>query len=332
MRLALDAMGGDHAPAAMAEGAIDFARKHPEHHLLLVGREYAVRGALGEEGRDFGNLEVIDAPEEIGMGDKITALRERPDNSIRKCVELVRDRQAEGVVLCGNTSCSVAAAQFHIGRIPGVKRAGILTPLPTVVGTTWVIDCGANTIGKPEHLACFAEMATVFLRDYCKVASPKVGVLNIGEEDSKGHDLTADTLELLRGGDLRVIGYVEGNDIYKGTVDIVVCDGFTGNVVLKTSEGVCSAMGKMLRQELCRGLLSRIGAVFARAAFRRLRQRVDWAEVGGCLLLGVDGIAVIGHGRSDRVAVRNALAQAARCGETGVLDHLRQHCRTTDAA
>jgi len=327
MRLALDAMGGDAAPQAMVAGAVGYASRTPEHQVILVGQEPAIRDALhalGNKAAQLDNLVIEHAPEVIAMGDKISALRERPDDSMNVCTRMVKQGKADATVLCGNTACSVAAAQLHLRRIPGVKRAGILTPLPTLTGQTWVIDCGANAVGKPEHLVQFAEMAAAFLQRFEGRQRPRIGVLNIGSEESKGDDLTTDTLDRLRESDLNVLGNVEGNDIYKGVVDIVVCDGFTGNVVLKTSEGIASTIGKILKQEIQQSLLAKIGALLMRGAFRRLKERTSWTKVGGCLLLGVDGVTIIGHGRSDATAVTNALDTAARCVDSGIVEHLRQ--------
>ncbi|MFW5830453.1 MAG: phosphate acyltransferase PlsX [Planctomycetota bacterium] len=323
MRLALDAMGGDEAPHAMVAGALDYARDHRDHTVVLVGREDAIEPLLPSTAPD--NITIHHASEVITMGDKISALKDKPDDSINTASRLVKNGDADAMVLCGNTACSVAAAQLHLRRIPGVKRAGILTPLPNPKGMTWVIDCGANAVGKPEHLAQFAEMADVFLRRYSEIKEPRIGVLSIGSEEGKGDDLTQETVDLLRQGSLNCLGNVEGNDIYTGEVDIVVCDGFTGNVVLKTSEGVAKVMSTILKEALTRNALRKVGYQLAKGAFRELRERTHWSLVGGCLLLGVDGATIIGHGRSGPVAVYNALKQAARCVETEMIRHLRAH-------
>lgn len=335
MRLALDAMGGDDAPAATTAGAIDYARAHPAHTVILVGPaatvEAAITASLAGSPRPD-NLTLHDAPDVIAMGDKIQALKDKPDDGMNRCARLVKHGEADGMVLCGNTACSVAAAQLHLRRIRGVKRAGILTPLPTVTGTAWVIDCGANASGKPEHLVQFGEMAATFLAAYEKRDDPRVGLLNIGSEDDKGDDLVGEAFKLLKTAPLNFIGNVEGNDIFTGEVDVVVCDGFTGNVVLKTAEGVAKALGQILREEAKRNLWRKLGALLMRGSFADMRRRTHWSEVGGCLLLGVNGVTVIGHGRSDARAVRNALHQAARCVDTAMIDTLTRHLRGVDAA
>jgi glycerol-3-phosphate acyltransferase PlsX len=326
MRLALDAMGGDHAPQAIVDGGLDYARAHPDQTVILVGRTDDIERCLqAQRGPRPGNVEVHHAPDVIGMGDKIQALKDKPDDSMNACARLVKDGVADGMVLCGNTGCSVAAAQLHLRRIKGVKRAGILTPLPTVHGTAWVIDCGANATGKPEHLVQFGEMAAAFLGCFSRLEKPAVGLLNIGSEEDKGDDLVGETYHLLKESELNFKGNIEGNDIFKGTVDVVVCDGFTGNIVLKSSEGVASAIGRIIEQEIRKGgPLVKLGYLLMKPAFAGLKRRTHWSVVGGCLLLGVNGVTVIGHGRSDRVAVAAALGQAARCVETQVIARLTE--------
>ena|ERR1043165_1463589 len=323
MRLALDAMGGDDAPRAMVRGALDYARAFPSHTVVLVGREPDVAASLKAEGQAPANVVIEHAPEVIGMADKIQALKEKPDDSMNRCARLVKQGKADAMVLCGNTGCSVAAAQLHLRRIPGVKRAGILTPLPKPSGSTWICDAGANSVGKPEHLAQFAEMSSAFLTKVYGVASPKVGVLSNGEEDGKGNELTSGTLELLRKTNLNLVGYIEGHDIFSPDVDVAVCDGFTGNIVLKTCEGLEGGLRRIIKEEIMRGFWTKVGGMLTKAAFAGVRKRIDWRNVGGCFLLGVDGVTIIGHGRSDRVAVYHALCQAAKAVETGAVEGLR---------
>jgi glycerol-3-phosphate acyltransferase PlsX len=323
MRLALDAMGGDDAPRVMVQGAMDYARKFPDHTVVLVGREPDLKACLAAEEADLGNLVIEHAPEFIGMSEKIQALKDKPNDSMNRSAQLVKQGKADAMVLCGNTACSVAAAQLHLRRIPGVKRAGLLTPLPTPKGHTWVCDCGANSVGKPEHLAQFAEMASAYLQCAYGLPAPRVGVLSIGEEENKGDSLTQQTLDLLRKTNLNLVGNVEGHDIYTGDLDVVVCDGFTGNVMLKASEGVFDALLKILKEEIKRSLSAQLGALLMRPALAGFRRRVHWSLVGGVLLVGVDGICIIGHGRSDRVAVFHALKQAATCVETNLMPAMR---------
>jgi glycerol-3-phosphate acyltransferase PlsX len=331
VRLALDAMGGDDAPLAMVQGAIDYARAFPTHEVVLVGREHDVRSCLKSEGAAPGNVRIEDAPEVIGMAEKITALEERPNDSMNRCAQLVKQGAADAMILCGNTACSVAVAQLRLRRIPGVKRAGILTPLPNPKGHTWVIDMGANSVNKPEHLVDFAMLGASFLESSYGLDRPRVGVLSIGEEEGKGDSLTGATLELLRKTNLNVIGNVEGHHIYRGVVDVVVCDGFTGNVLLKASEGVSEAMMTILKEEIYASLRTKIGAQIMRPAFEGLRRRIHWSLVGGALLAGVDGVTIIGHGRSNRIAVFHALKQAARAVEGHAIQRMRERFKANTA-
>ncbi len=324
MRIAIDAMGGDDAPQAIVEGAYDYALDHQDHHIILVGQEDVLKKHVAALEAAPSNISIHHASEVIGMADKISALKDKPDDSMNVCAQLVKSGEADAMVLCGNTGCSVAAAQIHLRRVPGVKRAGILTPLPSATGLTWVCDCGANAVGKPEHLAQFAVMSSIFLKQYDGNQSPSVGVLSIGSEEGKGDELTQETLVLLRQEKLNLKGNVEGNDIFNGEVDIVVCDGFTGNVVLKATEGVAKLVSGILKEELHGSPLTLLGGLLAKKAFKRLRERTHWSLVGGCLLLGVNGVTIIGHGRSDRVAVMNAMRQAARCVEADIMTHLRE--------
>jgi glycerol-3-phosphate acyltransferase PlsX len=332
MRLALDAMGGDDAPRAMVQGALDYAIAHPNHQVILVGRQADLTAAIAVEGGSGRtNVVIADAPQVISMSAKIAALKEFPNDSMNRTALLVKEGKADAMVLCGNTGCSVAAAQLHLRRIPGVKRAGILVSLPNPRGHTWICDGGANAVCRPEHLVQFAEMGAAFLETVLGVSRPKVGVLSIGEEDEKGVELTQETRELLRQTTLNVVGNVEGHDIYSGELDVVVCDGFVGNIVLKTSEGVAEGIAKILKEEIHKGFLTTLGGALVRPAFRGLKRRVDWRHVGGCPLLGVDGVCIIGHGRSDRTAITNALGQAARFAEARLVDRLREHFRNQAA-
>ncbi|MBA2481281.1 MAG: phosphate acyltransferase PlsX [Planctomycetes bacterium] len=331
MKLVVDAMGGDDAPMAMVQGAIDYGRANPDKTVILVGREHDIRSCLAKEGDAPTNIVIEDAPEVIGMAEKISALKDRPNDSMNRSALLVKQGKADAMVLCGNTGCSVAAAQLHLRRVPGVKRAGILTPLPNPRGHTWVCDSGANAVCRPEHLVQFAEMSASFLESAYGKKRPKVGVLSIGEEDDKGDDLTHQTLEMLRKTSLNVVGNVEGHDLYTGDVDVVVCDGFTGNVVLKASEGVLDAFMKIMKEEIYRSLRTKVGAHLLRPAFDSLRRRTHWSLVGGCPLIGVDGVTIIGHGRSNRVAVYHALIQAERCVEGKTVERLRDLYRNQNA-
>lgn len=333
MRLALDAMGGDDAPRAMVQGAFDYSAAHPEQTVILVGRDADIRSVVAKDfhGQIPANIQIEHASEVIGMAEKLKALKERPDDSMNRCAQLVKTGKADAMILCGNTGCSVGAAQLHLRRIPGVKRAGILVPMPNPKGHTWVCDMGANAECRPEHLAQFAEMTAAFLETVYGKMRPRVGVLSIGEEDDKGVALTQETLELLRKTDLNLVGNVEGHDIFSGDLDVAVCDGFTGNIVLKAAEGVFDAIVTILKEEIKGSMRNTVGAAIMRPAFQALKRRAHWSQVGGCPLIGVDGVTIIGHGRSDRTAVFNALKQAARCVDGQFVERLRSHFKLAQA-
>lgn len=334
MRLVLDAMGGDDAPRAMVQGAFDYAAAQPQHSIILVGRDQDIRAVIAKDFQGIipTNVTIEHAPEVIGMSEKLKALKERPHDSMNRCAQLLKQDKGDAMVLCGNTGCSVGAAQLHLRRIPGVKRAGILVPMPNPKGHTWVCDMGANTECRPEHLVQFAEMTSAFLESVYGRKNPTVGVLSIGEEDEKGVALTQETLELLRKTDLNLVGNIEGHDIFTGELDIAVCDGFTGNIVLKAAEGVFDAIVTILKEEVKGSVRNTLGAAIMRPALQALKRRAHWSQVGGCPLIGVDGVVIIGHGRSDRVAVFNALKQAARCVDGQFVERLRAHFKMASAS
>ena len=311
--IAVDAMGGDQGPAAIVDGAVAAAR-HLEVRIALVGRGAAIEGALGAHA-DWRSLpfEIVDAPDVIGMADApAAALRRKPRASIRVAAELVSRGQASALFSAGHTGATVMASHAAFGMLAGVDRPAIAATIPTRRRPAVLLDAGANVECRPQHLLQFAVMGSAHARLALGVAQPRVGLLSIGEEETKGNDLTRDAHRLLKMAPLNFIGNVEGREIYSGVADVIVCDGFTGNVVLKTSEGLVEAVEALLGDELQGTFSSQVGYLLSRRAFRRFRRRVDYSEYGGAPLLGVAGLAVIGHGRSSAKAVRNAVAMASR--------------------
>jgi phosphate acyltransferase len=311
--IAVDAMGGDHAPAAIVDGAVAAAR-HLDIHMALVGARAAIEHAL-EAHADWRTLpvEIVEAPDVIGMADApAAALRRKPRASIRVAAELVARGQASALFSAGHTGATVMAAHAAFGMLPGVDRPAIATTIPTRQRPAVLLDAGANVECRPQHLLQFAVMGSAHACLALGVAQPRVGLLSIGEEETKGNELTRDAHRLLKAAPLNFIGNVEGREIYSGVADVIVCDGFTGNVVLKTSEGLVEAVEALLGDELQGTFSSQVGYLLSRRAFRRFRRRVDYTEYGGAPLLGVAGLAVIGHGRSSAKAVRNAVAMASR--------------------
>lgn len=325
MRIAVDAMGGDHGPAVVIPGALAGARATGAA-LLFVGLTPAIQQALGHAGGSGAvDVTVVDAPETIEMDDHPTqALRRKPRSSIGVGLEALRDGGADAFVSAGNSGAVMAAALLILGRIAGIERPAIASFMPTISGKTLVLDLGAVADAKPQHLVQFAKMGSVYAERVQGIARPRVGLLSNGEEPTKGNALVREAFGLLAetpGIDFK--GNVEGNDITRGTVDVVVTDGFTGNVALKVAEGVASLVGTYLRQELTASVPRKMSALMLRGAFGSLRRKLDYSETGGAALLGVKGTVIIAHGRSDARAMENAVVVASRAVSEQVNDRIR---------
>ncbi len=316
-------MGGDFAPHATVEGALSALKSYPELGIYLVGKPESLTPLLKKKRPK--RLEIIPAQEVVAMDEShIGALRTKPDSSIRKCFDLVKEGVAQAVVSAGNSGAVLATALFVLGRIKGVSRPAIATALPTIKGQAVMIDSGANVDCKPHHLLQFAHMGTVFCREILSVPAPKVGLLSIGEEGGKGNTLVKRAHQLLRESGLNYVGNIEGRDIYRGDVDVIVCDGFVGNICLKLSEGLAEALMWMMSQEIRQSKLAQLGFSFAKSALRQFKKRIDWRERGGAPLLGVKGVVIIGHGRSDAHAIKNALRTALGFVRENVLENLSE--------
>lgn len=314
--IAVDAMGGDNAPAVEVEGALQAARDL-RARILLVGREERIREELARQGvpnprKQRLHIEIVNATEVITMEDPVAqAVRRKRDSSIRVAARLVREGKAHGLVSAGNTGAVMATAKLVMGTLPSVDRPALAGIFPTLKGNgTVLLDVGANAECKPEHLRQFAIMGGVYSRSILGVRSPRIGLMSIGEEDIKGNDLTKETQNLLKETPVNFIGNVEGRDIFTGDVDVIICDGFTGNVILKTSEGLVAAIMGLLRTELGQTILTQTGAILSRQAFRSVKKRLDYSEFGGAPLLGCKQICVICHGSSTPKAIRNAIRVA----------------------
>jgi len=308
--VAVDAMGGDHAPGPEVAGAVMAAREWGIP-VVLVGQRELIEAELA--GHRCAGLDIVvhHASEVVGMHDSASdAVRKKKDSSIRVAFDLVREKQAAAVVSTGNSGATMAAGMFVLKRIPGIDRPAIATVVPNLRDQTLILDVGGNVDCKATHLAQFALMGSVYAQQMLGKMQPRIGVLSNGEEESKGNDLTRETHQLLVESSLNYLGYVEGRDIFQGTVDVVVCDGFVGNVVLKVSEGLADVMGKMLKTEFSSRLMSRLGYLLARPAIQGFRKKVDYAEYGGAPLLGIQGTGMICHGKSSARAVKNAIRLA----------------------
>jgi glycerol-3-phosphate acyltransferase PlsX len=314
--VAVDAMGGDHAPGAVVQGAIAAARKGTA--VVLVGPEARLRSELARHRAGHAlPLAVHHAAEVVSMDDHPgQAMRRKKDNSIRVCFELVRSGQACGMVSAGNSGAVMAGAILVLGRIGDVERPAIITVLPTLTGRPSImLDGGANVDCKPLHLLQFGLMGEVFSRRVLGVHRPRVALLSNGEEPSKGTSLTRAAAEALSRAPLDFRGYCEGRDLLTGEVDVIVTDGFTGNVALKTMEGTARVVGDFVSQALRSSTASKIGGLLAKSALQGLRQRIDWREIGGAPLVGVDGVGFISHGRSDALAMENAIRRVRAAAE-----------------
>lgn len=316
-------MGGDHAPSVVVDGALAAARHLPVR-VLLVGPAAVLEREL-ERHADRSSLDVVivDAPDVIGMADPPAAtLRRRPRASIRVAAELVARREAVAMFSAGSTGATVMAAFSALGLLPGVDRPALATAVPTRQRPAVLLDAGANVECRPQHLLQFAAMGTVYAQVALGIERPRVGLLSIGEEETKGNDLIREAHRLLKAGSLNFIGNVEGRDVYSGLADVIVCDGFTGNVALKISEGLVDVVEHLLGEELQSTFSTRVGYLLSLRAFRRFRKRLDYSEYGGAPLLGVNGLCIVGHGRSSVKAVRNAVAMAHRFATSGVVSRL----------
>ena len=314
--IALDAMGSDKAPKPEIEGALQAARHHGAR-VLLVGPEQSLKAELARyPGARRLEIDVVHASEVITMEDKVEAIRAKRDSSIRVGLRLVRDGRADGFVTAGNTGAAMATARMVLGSLPGVDRPALAAAFPTVLNTAAIlVDVGANVDCNAVNLEQFAVMGDIYCRAIFGMRRPRVGLLSIGEEESKGNELTREAFKLLKQLPLNFVGNVEGRDLYLGQVDVIVADGFVGNVALKTSEGVARLVRAVLKETLKSTITRQVGALLSRNAFSDFKKRLDHTEYGGAPLLGVKGVCIITHGSSNTNAIKNAIRVAAEFAE-----------------
>jgi glycerol-3-phosphate acyltransferase PlsX len=311
MRIAVDAMGGDHAPHANVDAAIAAAREFGIHSLL-VGSSGRLEKLLAESGYRGSDIDILDAPEVINMDDPATAVvRRKRNSSIRVAADCVRDGRAEGLVSAGHTGAAMVSAKMVIGTIEGVDRPALAAILPNLSGHCLLLDVGANPDAKTQHFKEFAVMGSIYAQLVFGKETPSIGLMSIGEEDTKGTDRTKEAFKVVKETGLNFIGNVEGRDVFDGKVDVIVTDGFTGNVILKVSEALGEMVEKLLREEIKRTLQASVGFLLSRSAFRSFKQRLDYSEYGGAPMLGVKGCVIICHGRSSAKAIKNAIRFAA---------------------
>jgi len=318
MRVAVDGMGGDNAPAVEVEGAVSAAREFGIT-VVLVGDRETLQKELDKHNWAGLDITIVHASEVVGMHDSPSdAIRKKKDSSIRIAFELVKEGKVDAVVSAGNSGATMAVGMFLLGRLKGIDRPAIATIFPNLRGKTLVLDVGGNVDCKPQNLVQFALMGEVYAKYFMDIENPRVGLLSNGEEECKGTELTREANSMLRGSPFNYLGYVEGRDIFNGSADVVVFDGFVGNIVLKLSEGLVEAVGKMLKEEIKQSILSKVGYLFVRRAFRNFRKKVDYSEYGGAPLLGINGVGMICHGGSSVKAIKNAIRFAHEYARKGV--------------
>jgi len=335
MRIVVDAMGGDHAPVVEVEGAVESVREGGGAiDVTLVGDETRIRAELDRlKASKDARIDIVHAPERIEMGeDPARQVRRKREASIAVAMRLLKDGRADGLVSAGNTGGVVASTLLLLGRIQGVRRPAIATFLPSPSGGAILLDVGANSDCTPQHLVQFARMGDIYARKLLGRSVPKVGLLNIGEESTKGNKLVQSTYSALAASGLNFVGNVEGRDIFQGKADVVVCDGFVGNVVLKFSESVIHFITHLIRDEIGEDVRNRLGALLMKPVFRSLSQQLDYAEYGGAPMLGVDGVVIIAHGSSSPKAIKNAIRVASRFARERINDLIRNELQQDGAS
>jgi glycerol-3-phosphate acyltransferase PlsX len=323
LRIAVDAMGGDHAPLVNVDGAVAAAREFGIASLL-VGRASELSRLLADSGYRGDEIKIVDAPEVVEMDEPATAaIRKKRNSSIRIAANCVRDGRAGGLVSAGHTGAAMVSAKMVVGTIEGVDRPALAAIVPNLTGHCLLLDVGANPDAKTSHFKEFAVMGSMYAELAFGRRNPSIGLMSIGEEDTKGTDRTKEVFKILKETGLNFIGNVEGRDVFSGTVDVIVTDGFTGNVILKVSESLSEMVEKLLREEIKRTLQASVGFLLSRAAFRRFRQRLDYSEYGGAPLLGVKGCVIICHGRSSAKAIKNAIRFAAEFSRQNLAEKIQ---------
>ena len=336
-RIAVDGMGGDYAPHVVVQGAVQAANDF-ELEIILVGQEQALKRELAKYKVTGGRLSIHHAAHVVEMGESpVTAIRKKKDSSISVCIDLLREKAVDGVVTAGNTGAAVAASTIHLGLLPGIKRPGIIISIPTLRGISLAMDVGANVDPTPDHLYQYALMSDIYSRTIYKKRQPTVGLLNIGEEESKGTDVMKESYKILRDSELNFIGNIEGRDFFTGKADCIICDGFAGNIVLKVTEGLMENFSGLIQKELSKNYLAQLGAFLCKPAIMSVRRETNYEEAGGAQLLGINGIVIISHGASSALAIRNAIKKAAHVFESDVNGYVvseitQKEKRPSDAA
>ena len=329
MKIALDAMGGDFGPPNLVAGAVMALQEYPRiEQLYLVGDSAKIESELRKHTCNDARVEIVHSTQVVEMADKpVESVRRKKDSSISRAVDLVKHGKADAVVSAGHTGAAVAATTIKLRTLPGVERPGIASVIPTESNLFVLIDAGANVDAKPMHLLQYGIMGSVYSRHVLGFENPCVGLMSIGGEDAKGSEFTKEVFKMLKDSQLNFRGNIEGHDLFAHPVEVVVCDGFVGNVILKTCEAVGDAIFKWLKHELVKSKVRMAGAYLAQSAFKTIRKKVNYEEYGGSPLLGVNGICIIAHGSSTPLAIKNALRVAAESIEHEVNPHIVEEVR-----
>lgn len=332
MRIAVDAFGGDNAPEAVVKGCVA-AIKECDAEIILVGKEKVIADLLKDEDIPTGRIRIHNAEEVIETGDApVEAIRRKKDSSLVVAMNLVKTGEADAVVSAGNTGAYLAGAFRFLGRMEGVKRPALTTVMPTVGSPGVILDVGANADCRPQQLVQFAHMGAVYAENVLEIKKPRVALLNIGVEEAKGNALTKETYQLLKETSLNFVGNVEPRDVPYGVADVIVCDGFTGNVVIKLIEGTASALFTMLKDVFYKSTITKLAAGILKPGLKKVKGRMDYSEYGGAPFLGIDGVVFKAHGSSDAKAIKNAVVAASRYVETGVNEKIKQALSVYTAA
>jgi len=324
MKIALDAMGGDFGPPNLVGGAVLALREYRRiGKLFLVGDSKQIEAELKKQRCNDSRVEIVHASQVVDMSDRaVEAVRRKKDSSVSRAVDLVKHGQADAIVSAGHTGAAVAASKIKLRTLPGIDRPGIAAILPTETNVFVLIDAGANIDARPEHLFQYAIMGSVYSRHVLGYPKPSVGLISLGEEDVKGNEMTKEVFKMLKKSSLNFVGNIEGRHLFEDPVEVVVCDGFVGNVILKTCESISVAIFEWLKHELSRTPMRKLGAFLARESFRTIKDKTNYEEYGGSPLLGVNGICIIAHGASTSLAIKNALRVAAESIEHQVNPHI----------
>ena len=320
-KIAVDAMGGDSAPGVVVRGVVDYLKDNKDASIALVGKARDIKKEFKKQRLDVPpNLEIINARDHVLMREHFFSYwRKRERTSIKKALDLVKTQEAQAMISAGNTGAVMSMAKAVLGPLERIERPALALMIPTLNGHSLLVDVGANMDSKPRNLVQFALMGKVYLESVAGIKNPRIALMSIGEEEAKGNELTKSTYNMLKSLDINFAGNVEGRDVYMGAADLIVTDGFTGNITLKVAEGVVDAMQSMLRREITASLLAKIGFFFLKSSLRRIQKKMDYTEYGGALLLGVNGIVIIGHGGSNAKAIRSAIKMGVKFVKENVL-------------